>query len=1392
MSQYARVRQCGNFMLPFGGCEEDIAIAAKPATARTATADRPAARTLPGDAPALSAGQVGLWFHDQFDDQSIAAHTIRLFEIRSAVNPDHIRQAFTRIIERHEPLRTVIDNDGGSPRGRLRAAEPFPWLVHDWTTMPPDRRESSAREVCRREAERPFKLDTDLMLRASLHKLGDDRWWLLLLIHHAATDGWSGQLVRKELQTLIEGGELPALSASYSDFARRQEADMSGDRLAALTKYWTAQLAGAPPLLELPLEFTRPAVQTYRGRAATVVLPPSLTAQLVELGRKRGATLFMTLLTGWTCLLSRYTGSTDICVGSPLAGRGMKEFENLVGLFMNTLVLRTKLDGDPTFSDAVERVRDTCLGAWEHDVPLEHLLAALPPERNLAHSPYYQVHFQLRNFPRATPSAALPLAELDFDFEAAATDLNVEITETAEGLRCHLIYNEALFSERFARATLAHFEVLLRGAVEAPQTRLSRLPILSADERETLVSRRLPPPRPREEATVVEMVERQAAERGNEVAILFRDRRITYRELNQQANQLAAVLTGFGVSAEAVVALCLNRSPEWIVSMLAVAKAGGAYLAVDPNHPPALVRDLIARGRATVALTDDRCRDTLQGIGIPVISTSEWTSLLAARATANPPLAASPENLVHVFFTSGSTGRPKGVATEHRNLSAYLAAYHWMPSSPSETYLQFTSVTFDPAAAEVWGSLTRGGRCAVYAEGLDDPARLAEWIRETGVTTCYLSSSVFNTLIDEAPDVLRTVKRILIGGEALSVPHIRRALEVLPRTELVNGYGPTEATVYYTGYRIPRPFDPTRASVPIGRPLDNGSAYVMDPSGELMPDGLAGELWIGGDTVARGYLHEPELTAAAFVPDPFAAGKGARLYRTGDRARWLPDGQLEFLGRTDHQVKVRGVRIELGEIEAVLREHPAVRHAVVTATPHPIAGNRLTAFVELQDGAAATGAELRGFLAGRLPPQMVPSRTALRASLPMTASGKIDRRVLKEWAALEQASEPATPPPSGIAERPAAVSPGVEIQLAEIWKELLGVHHVAADDDFFALGGHSLLAVRLVFQIERQFGQRLALLSLFEAGTLRRMAALIRNPVASRMAQPTAPPATALPPMLCIGAGPLFRPFAEALAPRCHFHSVPTPTAENTDIATMEELAARIVPAIHESHPQGPLVIAGWSLAGVVAIEVAAQLELAGRDVGTVILFDTLSPVRQRQWFASSPRLRQWQLNLAKARYHAEEAVKRGATGALRHLITTARDARARRDYDQRLRDAAAGTPGSFDVPLDFRTAYGLYAVRYAPAPLRARLIVVRPERQKRVALLKGDLGWSELGYQVELLIVPGDHERMFAPPNAAILAERLCETLDLRPRTNRNANLPDDPVFAPQPRIPVRFAAGT
>ena len=1344
------------------------------ASSASAIAAKLAALPAPGPAeppqpvdiqPKLSTGQVQLWLHDQFDDDNLASQTLRLLEIPGSVSADRVRQALVRIVERHEPLRTVIRNDGGLPRGQLRSVEPFPWVIHDWTATPAERRESIAREVCLREAARPFQLDSDLMLRASLHKLGDDRWWLLVLVHHAAIDGWSWQVLRRELQACLAGEPLPPLAASYSDFARWREQAIAGDRLAALKEYWAAQLEGLPPLLELPIEFPRPSLQTYRGQWVSSVLPPSLAGELRDLGRSRGATIFMTLLAGWTCLLGRYSGSSDICVGTPTAGRGKAEFENVIGLFMNTLALRTRLAGEPAFHEVIERVRDTCLDAWDHDLPFEYLKQALPPERSLTHSPYFQVYFQLRNFPRAAVSPVAPVTEVELNLDVVITDLNLEITETRSGLECRLAYNTALFTDRFARAMLAHFEVLLRGAVAAPETCVWRLPIMDAEERATLVSRRLPPQRPLTEATVVELFERQAAERSGEIAVLHRDRRLTYSELNRQANRLARVLAAAGVGPERVVALCMDRTAEWIAAMLAVSKAGGAYMGLEPDYPAALVQDLIVRSRATVVVADERCRETLQGVSAPVIWTGQWPQP-ADGDDQNPPLAARPDALAHVFFTSGSTGKPKGIATEHRQLSAYLAGYHWMPYSASDTCLQFTSVTFDPSATEVWGPLTHGGRCAVYGEGLDDPTRLSEWIRETGASMCYLSASVFNTLIDLAPDVLRPMRRILIGGEALSAPHIRRGLDLLPRTELVNGYGPTETTLYCTGYHIPRPFDPGRASVPIGRPIDNGCAYVVDSWGQLVPDGLPGELWIGGDTVGRGYLHEPALTAAAFTASPVPGDGRSRVYHTGDRARWLPDGELEYLGRIDHQVKVRGVRIELGEIEAVLREHPAVRHAGAVAVPHPVAGNTLTGFVELQDGASASATELRAFLAGRLPHQMVPARLEIRQALPLTASGKIDRRVLNEWALHDHQPlpEPARKPapiatPSE--RRASSSSEALQSRLAEIWRELLGVRDIAADDDFFALGGHSLLAVRMAFEIERQFGRRVTLIALIEASTLSQMADLLRDPEASRDVTSPAPSTEkeTVPPMLCVGAGPLFRPFADALAPRCQFHSVPTPVLSvDAGIATMEDLAARMVPSILASHPHGPLMLAGWSLAGVVAVELAVQLQRAGSDVSTVILFDTLSPVRQRQWFSSSPLIRQWQLNVVKARYHVEEALTHGVAGSVGYLMRTLRDAGARTHYDRLLREAAAGRPGELDVPLDFRHAFGPYAARYTPKPLRARIIMVRPERQKRGAFYAGDLGWSELGYHVDLLTVPGDHERMFAPSNAAVLADRLLE----------------------------------
>ena len=1302
----------------------------------------PSAREIAGT-PRLSPSQVRMWLHDQLED-TLVAHTLRLFELEGA-SEARIREVLVEIVWRHQPLRTVIRVDNGEPRAHLRSAEPFAWQVHDWTAIPLEERDAAAREMCVREASRPFQLDTDLMMRASLHKLGHNRWWLLVVAHHVATDGWSLEVLRRELQAGIRGEPLPALTATYSDFAHSQEQEMSGSRLDALTAYWAAQLEGLPALLELPLEFPRPSRQTYRGQVVTRILSPTLAAAAGALGRARGATLFMTLLAAWSSLLSRYAGSLDIAIGTPFASRGKVEFENLIGVFMNTLVLRTRLDGDPPFTDVLDRTRQTCLGAWDHNLPFELLLKAVPAARDASHSPYFQVFFQLRNFPRADTAAPL-VRDVDIDLDAALTDLTLDITETVDGLRCRLTYNRALFTERYASAMLRHFEVMLSGAVANPETRLSRLPILDRDERAALIKRGSATPAPAATETVVELFQKQAAHRHNETAVLFRNGAVTYDALNRRANRLARVLMAAGVGPDRIVVLSMERSPDWIVAMLAVAKAGGAYMPIDPQYPPALMHELIARGRARVVLADGCCRDALRDLSPPVFWTSDWPQLVAGADDSNPPLAASPSHLVHLFYTSGSTGRPKAVATEHRNLSAYVSGYHWMQCSPADTCLQFTSITFDPSAAEVWGPLTQGGRCAIYAGGLNDVRHLAEWIRSSRVTLGYLSASVFNTLIDEAPEVLSPLRRVLIGGEALSVAHVRRALELLPRTELINGYGPTETTIYYTGYQIPRPFDVTMASVPIGRPLDNGCVYVVDRYGQLVPDGLPGEIWLGGDTLARCYLDERELTESAF-PDTAIADRPARIYRTGDRARWLPSGDLSFLGRLDHQVKIRGVRIELGEIEAVLRQYPGVQHAVTVATPHPNAGNTLTAFVQLQDGVAATPAELRGFLTGRLAMQMVPARIEVRSELPLTPSGKIDRQRLKEWA-LHKA----------VGTSPGVLSTtAVEEQMAAIWKDLLDIANVERDADFFDLGGDSLLAVRLAFQVERHFGVDLTLTSLVEAGTLTRMADLVRG--ASRVvARETGPALSpALTHMLCIGAGPLFRPFAEALAPRCHFQSVPTPTAEH--FSTMQDLAARLLPSIHNSNPQGPLILAGWSLAGVVAIEVASQLERSGKQIPWVVLFDTMSPVRLRHWLAASPVLRQWQLDLMRARYHLRQAFGYGPSQALGYLLRTARDARTRRHYDRLLRAAATGkTIPKADVPLDFREAYGAYAAHYSPAPLRARLLLVRPERRKTGPLFAGDLGWAELGYRVDMVTVPGDHERMFRAPNATVLATRILE----------------------------------
>ncbi len=1009
---------------------------------------------------ALSFGQARLWFLDQFEAGSLVYIRPYLVEIRGEIEPERVRAALIGLVERHAPLRTTIHNHEGAPQPRLRTAEPFPLEIRDWRATSTS--DAMVMEACRQEAARPFRLHADLLLRASLHRLEDRRWWLLVVTHHVATDGWSAQILVRELGALLRGEALDPLPVTYFEYARWQARFLSGERLENLLAYWRRQLDGAPGMLDLPFDFPRPGVQTFHGKVVSATLAPDLTARLRELSHECGVTLFMTLLAGWKALLARLCGASDICVVVPVAGRTRVEWEPLIGLFMNTLALRTKLDADPPFREILDRVRETCLQAWSHqDLPFEKLGQALQPERTLAYTPYFQVVFQLRNFPE-TPLAAgdLSLRQWDIDLDAIPTDLNFEIAESAEGLACRLFYNTALFTERSAARMLEHFEVVLRSAAEAPETRLSELAVLTAGEREQLLVdwSATEAAYPRDQC-IHELFEQQAERTPDSVAVVFGEQHLTYRELNQRSNQLANHLHNLGVQPDDLVGICVERSLEMVVGLLGILKSGGAYVPLDPAYPKERLDFILEDTRATIVLTQ--------------ATIAEWGGPAGPQPTPRPP-AAGPGTLAYVMYTSGSTGTPKGVEISHRGVVRLLFGTDYARLAADEVFLQLAPLAFDASTFEIWGALLHGARLVVMPPHQPTLEEIGKAIRDYKITTLWLTAGLFHLMVEERVTDLKPLRQLLAGGDVLSPASVHRAFRELPGCRLVNGYGPTESTTFACCYSVESKTDCERP-IPIGRPIANTQIYILDGHLQPAPIGVAGELCIGGDGLARGYLNRPELTAERFVAFNDAVRKpGSRIYRTGDLARYRPDGNIEFLGRMDHQVKIRGFRIELEEIEAALQQHPDISQSVVVASDDAPRDKRLVAYVvPVAANRIPSNTKLRDFLHHKLPDYMVPAAFVMLPNLPVTPNGKIDRDALPaphRAPASEQGYVAARTP--------------IEEALTEIWSEILGRKQVGVHDNFFELGGHSLLAAQAISRVRKVLQIELPRRTVFEGPTL--------------------------------------------------------------------------------------------------------------------------------------------------------------------------------------------------------------------------------------------------------------------------------------------------------------------
>ncbi|HEX2203635.1 MAG TPA: amino acid adenylation domain-containing protein, partial [Longimicrobium sp.] len=923
----------------------------------------PAAGEIPTspDVFPQSFAQQRLWFLQQVDPESAAYNLAVGFRMEGRLDAAALARTLTEVARRHETLRTVFA--GGEPHPVQVVLPPatVPLPIVDLGALPPEAREAEAARRGVEEARRPFDLARGPLFRALLLRLGEERHLLYLSMHHVVTDGWSLGVLFRELGALYgafargEPSPLGELEVQYADFAAWQRERLQGPALEAPLAFWRERLAGAPEKVLLPTDRPRPAVPSGRGAVHVFRLPRALEPELRALARREDATLFMVLLAAWQALLARYTGQDDLVVGSPIAGRTRPEIEPLIGFFVNMLAMRADLADDPSFAKLVRRTREATLSAYAHqELPFEKVVEELAPERTRSRQPLLGVIFALQNAP--WPPLELPGLSIRMepvDPGTARTDLAFTLREDADGIGGRMEYSADLFDAATAARMADHYAALLEAALRDPAAPVSSLPLCGAAEWGRVVEawNATAAPYPRD-ATIPALFAEQARLRPGATALVWEGGTLTYAEVEARAGRLARVLRRRGVGSEARVALLAERGPDFVVAVLAILKAGGAYVPLDPAYPAERQAYMLADSGARLVVAEARLAAAVPPGAAAVLGLDEAESEAAGEGgeAAGPPFGeGDAAGLAYVMYTSGSTGRPKGVMVTHRGVVRLVRGTDFCDFAPGETFAAMAPVAFDASTLELWGPLLNGAAVALFSPSAPSLGEIERFVRRFGVTTLWLPAGLFHQLAEEAPEALRGLKRVAAGGDVVSPAHVRRVLDAHPGLVVVDGYGPTEGTTF-TCCHLMRSGEDVPDPVPLGRPIANTRVYLLDPAMRPVPVGVPGELYAGGDGVARGYQGRPALTAERFVPDPFSREGGARLYRTGDRARWRPDGTVEFLGRMDGQVKLRGFRVETGEVEAALRQHPEVAEAAVVAREDVPGDRRLVAYVVARRG----------------------------------------------------------------------------------------------------------------------------------------------------------------------------------------------------------------------------------------------------------------------------------------------------------------------------------------------------------------------------------------------------------------------------------------------------------
>jgi amino acid adenylation domain-containing protein len=1160
-----------------------------------------------------SQSQKRFWFETRLDPHNPALNVAVRWRLEGKVVHAHLEEAWRLIVERHQTLRTAFATIDGEPRQIVESQVPFRVQLVDLTEMSNDSAVAEAERLATREAKKTFDIAQAPLIRVTHIRIRPDASMILVTAHHTVCDGWSVGVLAAEMgeicAALSDGRapSLPELSSTYADYAAREQewlAAARGTYRDGLAERWR----GFEQLEILP-DNARPPVQTPNGDIVSELLDRELTNALVDIARKNRCTLFMVTYGALVALLHRYSGQTDITIGTQFAGRDEVEFEQLVGTFVNTVALRTNVGGDPRFSELLERVQDTVTDAYElRYVPLEELIEIVNPRRDLSRNPLFSINFVFqRSFIKNETYGSFRLIDLPSRSAGPICDLNFFMVERPEGWRASCEFNADLYQRGTVERLLQRWIMMLRAIARDPSTAISSFPLMSDEERQAVLALGCGEITAYERnANVHEVFAQRVAETPDAVAVLDDSAKLTYAELDRRANQLARYLRTRGIGPNTAVGVALERSPVVPVALLAILKAGAAYVPLDPSYPRERLAFIIRDASVALILTEPGVSERLPD-EVPIADLIDVASEIAAHADTQLSQLGRPDAPAYVMYTSGSTGLPKGVAVPHRAIVRLVRATNYVDIGTDDTVLQYAPLAFDASTFEIWAPLLNGGRLAIAPPGQLSVADLQRTLARFEVTTLWLTAAIFRETVEADLGALRGLRYLLAGGDVVSPLHAKRFIDAYPDCAFINGYGPTENTTFSCAYPVPSS-DAIVQNVPIGRAIANSSAFILDTQLQPLPLGAVGELCVGGDGLALGYLNLPDLTAERFVTNPFLPE--SQLYRTGDSARLRDDGIIEFLGRLDEQVKIRGFRIEPREIEAALSEYPGVCDAAVVIGTETSGDKTIWAYV-VPRGTTPDAFDveaLRVWLKERLPAFMLPSAIIALTALPLSSNGKVDRRALPAPERRSSSAEYHGP---------------TEERLGDVLAEFLGTTHVDRDVDIFALGFHSLLAVRFVARVKEMFAFELPLRVLFENPTLAAIAAYMDDALNSDE-RPAATPIVTLnaggsqTPLILFHSdlfadGLYVRRLAAALGPDQPIYSVaPHGEAGLPLLPTIESMARDYATLIRSVQPTGPYRLAGYCAGGLVAYELARLLRSQGEVVDRLLLMNS-SPMPSRR-----------------------------------------------------------------------------------------------------------------------------------------------------------------------------------